>query len=233
MNRPALLASLQSKLGSANFNDWTFNRWQFYDYSIYPGAGVTELPFFANPLGSQDPNATAGSSKTLEDTNVNTGRKFGQVYYFITEIRTHLNFAPKNRQPSAIASDADLLLSTWGNCMEEVANLFQSGVLQISIGQKGYFDIVKPLLQAPPGFGVEIDQPATITTFNQIVTQGYRRMDTYVVDPIQMIEPDQTFNASIVYPDGIPVTFTNTVNSATPLLKIGLIFDGFIARPVQ
>lgn len=234
MDNTSILRTLQSTVGSAKFSQWSFQRWSFYDYSVYPGAGTNSLSMFSTPLGGSDPYATAGSSnKTLEDTNLQKGRSFGQVYYFIKEVRTHIRPATKNRQPSAISGDVDLLGSTWQNLYPELYNLMTLGVLKISIGQKEYYDIQRPFTSAPPGFGIDVVQPYSLTTYETTLQQDNRATNTYALEGTQMIEPDMNFSVEFQWPNGSPAVLTNLVNSATPLVKLGVIFDGYIARPLQ
>src|SRR5262245_64151385 len=96
-NNVELLRTLQDRIGSADWKKWGINRWMYYDYIRYPSAGTNQLPFFVVPNGGTDANS--GLQKNGEQTNVQKSRTFGQVFYVIQQIRTHIHVLPKNRQP--------------------------------------------------------------------------------------------------------------------------------------
>lgn len=222
---------LQARIGSADWNNWQIHRWQYWDYVRYPGAGTLQLSFFANPTGSTEP--TSGLAKTMEITNNPKARSFGQVFFVIEKIRTHLSLLPKNRQPAAISSDADVLFTTFKNVMDEVQNISIAGVLNFLIGQKQYFQILQPFRFCPPGFGVNIIHHAALIDWSKWFQLSPNDHDTYQLSPAQLIEPEQTIDLTIDFPEGVPAALTNTVNSATPSLDVGVILDGYIARPAQ
>jgi hypothetical protein len=239
MLTPAALGQLQRSYGSADWSQWQNYRWQQYDYVRYPAAGAAQLQFFTVGLGGADPNAST-VPKTLEQTNLTASGQFGQVGMLIAQIRLHARILPKGRQAAGIANDADVLWTTYTNMMSKYLELLRRGVLSISIQSKEYFTISEPLRTCPPGFGVEIQQHASSyiaaagawTTFSAWVQQNPDADNIFNVDPPQYIEPAQTFTAQITYPDGTGPVFTNLVSAASPALDIGLIFDGYIVRPL-
>lgn len=147
----------------------------------------------------------------------------------------HLHILPKNRQPAAISGDADVLFTTMDNCMDELYNIMGLGVLNFTIGQKKYFEIYTPLRKCPPGFGVHIYNHSAVAAqlSPHWLQQSPRARDVYAVTPAQMIEPEQTLDVTLDYPNGAPAVLTNLVSGATPAVDIGLILDGYIARPAQ
>lgn len=232
MNSIDVLKVLQARIGSADWSKWQIQRWQYYDYVRYPAAGTTELTFFANPLGSTDPNSAL--AKTLEQTNMNKARSFGQVYYIVQQIRTHISVIPRTRQVANITNQAAYL---FGTDMTALANQLQAlshqGVLFIEIGQKEYFDIEQPFTQTPPGFGLNIIQHASsgIATASKLFQQSPNAEDVYAVSPPQLIEPEQTFDVSIEFPNSASPDISGL--TGPPKIDIGVIFDGYIARPAQ
>jgi hypothetical protein len=49
-----------------------------------------------------------------------------------------------------------------------------------------------------------------------------------------LIEAEQQFNVKLSFPSGVvPVLATNVVNDSTNPLKVGVILDGLLLRPVQ
>jgi len=239
MLTPAALGQLQRSYGSADWSQWQNFRWQQYDYVRYPTAGATQLQFFTVGLGGADPN-NATVPKTLEQTNLTASGQFGQVGMLIAQIRMHARILPKSRQTALIADDVNVLWTTITNMMSKYLELLRRGVLQISIQSKEYFTISEPLRVCPPGFGINIQQHASsfvaaaaeFVTFSTWVQQNPDLDDVFNVDPPQFIEPAQTFTAQLVYLDGTGPVFTTLVNAASPALDIGLIFDGYIVRPM-
>lgn len=230
-----ILSMLQQRDGSANWNTWQIHRWAFWDYVRLTAAGTNQITFFQNALGASDP--VSALRKTYEQTNMQKSGTFGQVYYFLKQIRTHVQLLPKARQATAIATDADLLSTTIVSLASPLLQLFRRGVLSFYIGQKLYFEIERPLLAAPPGFGMEVDaigvSNTTTATPNIWAQQSRFERDCWGIDPVQMIEPEQTFNVQIDYPDGNTPSFAGLVNSADVALNIGVILEGYIVRPAQ
>jgi len=239
MLTPAALGQLQRGYGSADWSQWQNFRWQQYDYVRYPTAGATQLQFFTVGLGGADPN-NATVPKTLEQTNLTASGQFGQVGTLITQIRMHARILPKGRQPAGISDDADVLWTTISNMMSKFVELLRRGVLQISIQSKEYFTISEPLRTCPPGFGINIQQNGSSfiaagnawITFTAWAQQNPDLDNVFYVDPPQFIEPAQTFVAQMIYPDGTGPVFTTLVSGASPLIDVGLIFDGYIVRPM-
>lgn len=232
MQSQDILKMLQSKIGSADWSSWQILRWQWYDTVRYPAAGFTQAQFFVNGIGSQDPNVT-GVAKTLEDTNVGQSGQFGQTFFIMQAIKTRLTLLPKARQPSAIATDNSAIAATYAAVQTQLYNLMGQGVLQISLGQKGYFQIDQPLRNCPPGFGVEIQQIWANLKQNSWVQGSTHVDDVWLVTPGQMIEPQQNLTCTIDFPNGVPATLTNLVDSATPAVSLQMIWDGYLCRPVQ
>lgn len=231
LNSAGALSLLSSRYGSADWNKWQIIRWSYYDYVRYPAAGTTQLSFFQNALGATDPVSTL--SKTFEQTNVQKTGTFGQVYFIAAEIRTHMRFATKDRQPTGINNNASLIAGTLGDAASKLYEMTRRGVLNWAIGQKDYYDIERPLQAAPPGFGLIITEVATNrTTPFLLAQQSSHRKDVWELSPPQVIEPEQTFAINIKYDATSPV-LTGLVSSADLRIDVGVILDGYIARPSQ
>jgi hypothetical protein len=236
MNSVDVLPMIQKKYGSADWNNWEIQRWQFFDTVSYPHAGTNQLNFFAISQGGVDP--ISSRQKTLEQTNMPKSRSFGQVYFIIQEIRTYVNFLAKPRQPAGINDDAKTITGKMSAAMDKYLELMRRGVLNIKIGQKDYFDIRAPFTACPPGFGIEITQPGALleaagnTAASAWAYQNTSRANVYAVTPPQMIEPEQSIDVTIDFATTSPV-FTTLVNSTSPSIDIMVCFDGYIARPAQ
>lgn len=226
-----LLRVLQSRLGTAQYDKWSMIRWQHYDYARLSGVVQTKINFFVNTLGASDP--VSGVAKTLEETNLSQSRQFGQTYFLLEAIRTNIQFVPKPLQPAGINDDVDLLFDTYRDWIKNFVLMTESGVLTIKFASKDYWEIPKPFLRCPPGFGLNLNEHSSVLTYSTVAQVGNSEKDIYRVSPIQLIEPGQNVEAAIEFPDGSPVTITDSVNGTTPLVNVGLIFDGYIARPLQ
>ena len=239
MNDQAILGMLVQKIGSANWSQWQIQRWQWYDYvrMTVTGASNLSLSFFSNPLGSTDP--VAATAKTLEQTNIVKPNSFGQQYFIIQQIRTQLQPLVKARQTTALQTLATHSFDQ-GVLAGQLRAVYSTGVLNLVIGQKAYFDIVQPFRHCPPGFGVgndsivvPFDHTAGVAG-NTYVAQSNNLADVYALTPPQLVEPEQTFQCTIDFPD-LGYNFHNVCNgSATDCaMEAGVILDGYLARPVQ
>jgi hypothetical protein len=257
----AILDSLQRRYGTADWSKYQAIRGTKYDTVRVRVTGTNQLQFFSNPIGAGDPGSfVTPFSKTLEQTNLVKSASFGQEYFALTQIRTHVNFAPLARQT----------VSTFGtnfvyrgytardnSAMEKLWDLMHSGILNISFGQKLYYQIQQPFLNAPAGFGLNIaslassrtgtgDPGATPTPTGENDPQGQNwlalvsdRFDSvYNVDPVQIIEPEVQISATIDFPDNNTPDFTNSALTTadltfSPIVEAMLVFDGYIIRPSQ
>lgn len=239
MNDQAILGSLVQKIGSADWSKWQIQRYQYYDFVRVPntGASTTSLSFFSTPQGGVDP--TSSTAKTLEQTNMVKSATFGQVYFIMQQLRTHLRPLPKARQNATVAAT-----TTFSFDQLTIANklraAFSTGVLNFAIGQKAYFDIEQPFRTAPAGYGmgsntviVPFDR-ATNSAGNAFIEQSNNLSDVYVMSPPQLIEPEQTFQLTIDFPDlGVNFASAYVSNAQNANVEAGVILDGYIARPVQ
>jgi hypothetical protein len=188
--------------------------------------------------------------KTLEQTNLVKNASFGQEYFALTQIRTYANFVAQTRQGTAVGTNFVYrgYTALANSAMEQLQSLINTGVLEIKFAQKLYYQIARPFVQCPPGFGIDIQSLASSRTGNAAETQvpdtnwtvrpDHRATAVYNIDPIQIIEPEIQIQAALTFPAGNAPSFLNsalsTGNTAfTPALELGLIFDGYVIRPSQ
>ena len=239
MTSSEVLTLMQARYGSANWQQWQIQRWPFYDEVRYPTAGTTSLSLFQVPVGSVDPNSSL--AKSTEQTNVQMPGSFGNVYYIITQVRTLAYLLPFARQHATIIADANVIFTTYTNCMDKNLELQRRGVLTMSIGFKQYLQIQSPFLRAPAGYGIDIDQHSSSfvaagTEWTKAacwVTNDNDEDNVYNQTPPQVIEPNQTFSVTLTYPDGTGPVFTTLVDGVSPVFNVGVLFDGYIVRPAQ
>ncbi len=252
---PEIIDSLQKRFGSADFSRYQVVRGQKYDFCRLLAAGTNSVSFFSNPIGATDPGAGATLFKTLEQTNLVKNASFGQEYFALTQIRTYANFVPQARLGFTTGTTftyrgytALNAGTTAGGAMEKLQSVMNNGVLEIRFAQKLYYQIARPFVQCPAGFGIDIQSLASARTgvaaetqapdTNWIARSDYRATSVYNIDPIQIIEPEIQIQAAINFPEGNTPNFTYTAldtadGTQTPAVELGLIFDGYVIRPSQ
>lgn len=208
-------------------NNVQWKRFPLYDYIRYAPAGSSSLTFFSVPLGGTDPVSSA--AKTMEQTNV---QKSGQLGYpfVVHQFRLDVRLLPKTRQPAAISALTDYVWDDIGDVGEALENLLGQGVLNISIGQKSYFDVNKPFRACKSGFGVNITSEAGAAGtvhVQQAIGQPY------AVTPPQYIAPDQILTVTVDFPNANSPALTGLIAASDPRLEIGLILDGYAGFNVQ
>ena len=235
----SIISAASQKFGVIDYTRWQAIRWQWYSYITYPSAGSTELNFFGQVAGQ--------AGVTLQDTNLPKACSFGQTHFQLKSISTDIQIASNDVDGFTRANQASL--DTRALASDYLGGFVQAGVLRFSVGARPFATIVKPFQYAPPpGSPLDYDN----TYVNQIsaapvpaagaaqvvgvpwITQTKMRSNVYFVDPNILIEAEQQFNVSLQFPSGIvPVLATNVVNDSTNPLKVGVILDGLLLRPVQ
>lgn len=254
---PEIIDSLQKRFGSADFSRYQVVRGQKYDFCRLLAAGTNSVSFFSNPIGATDPGAGATLFKTLEQTNLVKNASFGQEYFALTQIRTYANFVCQARQGFTTGTNFTYRGYTALNngAMEKLQTVLNSGVLEISFAQKLYYQIARPFIQCPPGFGIDVQSLASSRTgtepvavppnataqparTNWMARADNRATSVYNIDPIQIIEPEIQIQAAINFPNGNTPSFAASAldtadGTQTPAIELGLIFDGYVIRPSQ
>jgi hypothetical protein len=235
----SIISAASQKFGVIDYSRWQAIRWQWYSYVTYPSAGTTELNFFGQVAGQ--------AGVTLQDTNLPKAGSFGQTHFQLKSISTDIQIATNDVDGFTRANQASI--DTRALASDFIGGFVQAGVLNFSVGARPFATIVKPFQYAPPP-GSPLDLANTYV--NQIsaapvpaagaaqvvgvpwVTQTKMRSNVYFVDPNILIEAEQQFNVKLNFPSGVvPVLATNVVNDSTNPLKVGVILDGLLLRPVQ
>jgi len=235
----SIISAASQKFGVIDYSRWQAIRWQWYSYVTYPSAGTTELNFFGQVAGQ--------AGVTLQDTNLPKAGSFGQTHFQLKSISTDIQIGVNDVDGFTRANQATL--DTRALASDFLGGFVQAGVLNFSVGARPFATVVKPFQYAPPP-GSPLDLANTYV--NQIsaapvpaagaaqvvgvpwVTQTKMRSNVYFVDPNILIEAEQQFNVKLSFPSGVvPVLATNVVNDSTNPLKVGVILDGLLLRPVQ
>jgi hypothetical protein len=235
----SIISAASQKFGVIDYSRWQAIRWQWYSYVTYPSAGTTELNFFGQVAGQ--------AGVTLQDTNLPKAGSFGQTHFQLKSISTDIQINANDVDGFTRANQATL--DTRALASDFIGGFVQAGVLRFNVGSRPFATIVKPFQYAPPP-GSPLDYDNSFV--NQIsaapnpaagaaavvgvpwVTQTKMRSNVYFTDPNILIEAEQQFNVSLQFPSGaVPVLATNVVNDSTNPLKVGVILDGLLLRPVQ
>lgn len=230
------LRDLQNRYGSAVFTEWQTVRKKFYSYATYLEAGGVSFNFFSAAPGT--------SGLTAQDSNIPKPGSFGQQHFLLKSIQTKFFIETWN-----LAAFAGLDVNTLYSDL--VMGFAQAGVMTVIINNKSFAQIPKPFLYCPPGDGEEQIYTAGVTSLT--LTEGtpntlltfvtpppYATLNQrccgniYVLDPQIFIESEQNFTVNIDFPSGaVPVVGTDVTVDATNPLKIGVVFDGILFRPLQ
>ena len=235
----SIISAASQRFGVIDYTRWQAIRWQWYSYVTYPSAGSTQLTFFGQVAGQ--------AGVTLQDTNLPKAGSFGQTHFQLKSISTDIQIAANDVDGFTRANQASL--DTRALASDYLGGFVQAGVLNFSVGARPFATIVKPFQYAPPpGSPLDLDNsyvnqisaaPIPAAGAAQVsgvpwVTQTKMRSNVYFTDPNILIEAEQQFTVTLDYPSGVvPVLATNVVNDSTNPLKVGVIFDGLLLRPVQ
>ena len=235
----SIISAASQKFGVIDYSRWQAIRWQWYSYVTYPSAGTTELNFFGQVAGQ--------AGVTLQDTNLPKAGSFGQTHFQLKSISTDIQIANNDVDGFARANIASI--DTRALASDFLGGFVQAGVLNFSVGARPFATIVKPFQYAPPpGSPLDLSNsyvnqisaaPVPAVGAEQVVgvpwvTQTKMRSNVYFTDPNILIEAEQQFNVKLNFPSGVvPVLATNVVNDSTNPLKVGVILDGLLLRPVQ
>ena len=235
----SIISAASQRFGVIDYSRWQAIRWQWYSYVTYPEVGTGELNFFGQVAGQ--------AGVTLQDTNLPKAGSFGQTHFQLKSISTDIQIGNNNVDDFTRANQATL--DTQALASDFLLGFVQAGVLNFSVGARPFATIPKPFQYAPPpGSPLDLENsyvnqisaaPVPAVGAAQVVgvpwvTQTKMRSNVYFVDPNILIEAEQQFNVKISFPSGnVPILATNVVDDTTNPVKIGVILDGLLLRPVQ
>lgn len=211
-------------------------RQRFYDYQLYATAGVSQMTFFSSPIGQGLTSAvggTAGTAKTLWDTNLElggtlpSGKAFMiesiEVFFMPGSVSTANTFTlVKPLEFNAVAA------ATLGAQLADVNSFYNSGMLELNILSKNYLRET-PLLAFPPKTAFNIDAAIasnSATTATNIVQNMRAAGRPYYIDPEIALQPAVNFEVVLRWPAAV----------ATPSgfnARVGVILDGYFMRASQ
>lgn len=234
----SVISAASQRFGVIDYSRWQAIRWQWYSYVTYPETPTTNVfNFFGNVVGQ--------AGITLADTNLPKAGSFGQTHFLLKTISTDIKI--KNNELDGFTRANQATLDQQSLASDYLAGFVQAGVLQLNIGSRPFAQVPKPFQYCPPpGNQPDFDNsyvnqllavPATGSA-NVVglpdVEQTRFRKNVYVTDPNILIEAEQQFDVTISFPSGIiPVIATAVTDDTTNPLKIGVILDGVLLRPMQ
>jgi len=211
-------------------------RQRFYDYQLYPTAGVTQIAFFQQPIGQGLTTAlggTAGTGKTIFDTNLElggtlpSGKAFMiesiEVIFFPGSVSTSNTYTVVS--PALFNATAAAAVSAQ---LADVNSFYQSGLLELNILSKNYLRET-PLIAFPPKANFNLDaayasNSATTATVGAVNMRAAGR--PYYIDPTIALQPAVNFEVLLRFPAAV----------ATPSgfnARVGVILDGYFMRASQ
>lgn len=193
-------------------------RQPLYSYQSYPAIGSTQFGFFQTQVGG---------AVTYQDTNMSLQGQLPAPQMFLID-GIGIDYQPGTTAAAPILGPrADAATGA----MNDFYTVLKQGYLVLTIGSKPYLQFA-PLLHAPPRAHMDgsmsIDSQTTPASALQVIGQV-----PYVTGPIyktvpMLLESSQSFNVSIVYPNGAVA-----IPSTDALARIGVILYGTLYRPAQ
>jgi hypothetical protein len=211
-------------------------RQSLYDHLIYAGAGQTQLSFFQAPVGQGFASAlgsTAGTPKTLADTNMQLGGQLPSGMAFLIE-SIELSCYPGTVSTANTYTAAGMAIFTAVAATAVLARLddvnvfFQSGLVELNILQKNYLRET-PAGRFPPkshiGANVAVSSNSA-TTAEVGAVNAFADGRPYYLEPRVSLQPAMNFEVIIRYPAA--VAMTSGFNA-----RIGCYLDGYLNRASQ
>jgi len=209
-------------------------RQRFYDYQLYPTAGITQLTFFSAPVGqgvTSAQGATVGTSKTLFDTNLElpntlpSGKAFmiESIEVLFTPGNTATGYVPANLSQFAATAAAALTAQ-----LNDINTIYQSGLLELNILSKNYLRET-PLLAFPPKAHLDVSAAvATTATAGTEAAVVFAKAAgrPYYLSPEIALQPAVNFEVKCTWP-GVVAT-PSGFNG-----RMGVILDGYFMRAGQ
>jgi hypothetical protein len=194
-------------------------RQTLYDYQALAATAVTQLTFFALPVGQ--------GGKTLSDTNMTlAGQLPSGLEFLVQSIEVHFE---ANRTgtaanlPSAIGADAVM------NRINDAFTFYSSGNLTFAVLQKDYLQEA-PMGRFPPKTRMMIE--GAVSNAGE-VADATQRLGTanavgrpYLLSPADvLLNSSMNFSVTLSWPEG--------ARTYTDIARVGVVLDGILYRKSQ
>lgn len=218
-------------------NQSEITRQRFYDYQLYPLAGLQQANFFSQPIGqgvTTALGATVGTTKTLFDTNMRQANTLPSGLEYIIEsievpfwpgsVNTANTYTRKAISVFAAANAAVVM----GDYLDDVNTFYQSGLLTLMILAKPYLQET-PLIAFPPkvGFDPTVGVATTSATAGEVAGAFNKAAGrAYYLEPPISLQSTVNFAVEITWPALVPMP--SGFNA-----RFGVVLDGTQLRAAQ
>lgn len=197
------------KVTNPNFSQCVWG--PLYDHAIYPAAGAQSLPFFQTPIGAGITSAlgaTAGTTKTLHDTNMQLAGQLPSGLQFMAE-GLEVCFWPgsvntaNTYTQNTLAFFTAAAAATVGAAQLNDPNVFlQAGLLTLNVLNVSYITV--PSMVNFPSRSV-LDLSATVATNSATVGEVGAAVvraggNPFELNPPIALQPAVAWNVTISYP---------------------------------
>ena len=211
-------------------------RQRFYDYQLYPTAGAAQFSFFSQPVGqglTTALGATAGSGKTLWDTNLELPNTLPSGKAFMIESIEVLFFPGSVSTANTYTLASPVLFNATAAAavqaqLADVNSFYQSGMLELNILSKNYLRETL-MIAFPPKANFQLDAAlasnSATTALNGAVNMRAAGRP-YYIEPTIALQPAVNFEVILKWPAAV----------ATPSgfnARVGVILDGYFMRASQ
>ena len=211
-------------------------RQRLYDFNLYPAAGAQRLAFFQLAVGQGVTTAlggTVGSTKTLQDTNLEIGGVLPsgksvlvesiEVLYLPGSVSTANTYTP-----AAIGGFIAVAAATVWGYSNDINTFYQGGMLELNVLSKNYLREA-PLLSFPPKASLDFSgavatNSATTATLTAQVGKATGR--PYYLEPRITLQPAVNFEVALLWPAVV-------ANPSGFNARVGVYLDGYTMRASQ
>lgn len=194
-----------------------------YDTALYPAAGLAQILFFQQQIGTGVTTAlggTVGSTKTQHDTNMTGAGTLPSGIAFCIE-SVEVLFLPgsvataNTYTPATLGIFTAAVAATTFAALNDINTFYQSGMLELNILAKNYLREA-PMLKFPPKCVLQVDGFLAGTAAAGTVGGAGMAKATgrpYYVEPKILLQPAVNFEVKITWPAAVatPSTFNGRV----------------------
>ena len=211
-------------------------RQRLYDFNLYPAAGAQRLAFFQLAVGQGVTTAlggTVGSTKTLQDTNLEIGGVLPsgksvlvesiEVLYLPGSVSTANTYTP-----AAIGGFIAVAAATVWGYSNDINTFYQGGMLELNVLSKNYLREA-PLLSFPPKASLDFSGAVatnSATTAALTAQVGKATGRPYYLEPRITLQPAVNFEVALLWPAVV-------ANPSGFNARVGVYLDGYTMRASQ
>lgn len=190
-------------------------RQTLYDSLIYPAAGSVSLSFFQTPIGqgiTSALGATAGTTKTDADTNMQLGGQLPSGIQFLAESIELLFYPGSVSTANTFTVDTLTFFLAAASAVptaqvDDASAFYQSGVLKLRVLDKNYLS-EQPLGRFPPKTQINIAGAIasnSATTAEVGFARAFAEGRPYYLDPPILLQPAMSWGINLTWPGLVPL----------------------------